>query len=79
MSKPDGGSAFPLAERIIFSASACQGMSLRDYFASAALQGIMANGGPANLHDLANGTRGGSVEVTAAYVLADAMIAQRDK
>jgi hypothetical protein len=59
--KPDGGPAYPTAAR--------GGMSLRDWFAGMALQGMLANG------------IGGSREFYSAnaYSLADIMLAERDK
>jgi hypothetical protein len=45
------------------------GMSLRDYFAAAAMQGIMASGSGAMVRDHA----------ALAYALADAMLAERAK
>lgn len=48
--KKDGGPAFPYGQRNITEQSS-EGMSLRDYFAAAALQGFIAAGafdGPVN-------------------------------
>ena len=73
MMKNDGGSAFPIGDM-----HGEGGMSLRDYFAAAALQGCCANSfndgisqplSKANAGELAN----------MAYSCADAMIAARDK
>lgn len=71
MAKNDGGSAFP--GPFIDGGYDC-GMSLRDYFASAALQGIEASQGN-------NGHFISTVEKVAAraYELADAMLAARNK
>ena len=44
------------------------GMTLRDYFAAAALQGILANGGGASWDD----------DATHAYLCADAMLKARE-
>ena len=44
------------------------GMTIRDYFASAALQGILANGGGASWDD----------DATHAYLCADAMLKARE-
>ena len=62
MSKPndDGGPAFPLCLSI--------GMTLRDYFAAAALQGILADGGGASWDDDAKN----------AFKAADAMLKARE-
>lgn len=71
----DGGPAFPCEEEKITSFSGCpvtiqhSGMSLRDYFAAAALQGLIVST---------------SYETAAlcaedAYMLADTMLAERAK
>ena len=39
----DGGSAFPVVFEHEEATAECHGMSLRDYFAAAALQGFCAN------------------------------------
>jgi hypothetical protein len=65
MSTPnDGGPAFPYEQR------SEPGMTLRDYFAAKAMQGISAN----STYDM-------RAEATAqwAYMQADAMIAEREK
>jgi hypothetical protein len=46
-----------------------EGLTLRDYFAAAAMQGIMASGSGAMVRDHA----------ALAYALADAMLAERAK
>ena len=79
MNKDYGGSAFPGKVCIGHSGEApvyehkC-GMSLRDYFAAAALQGIMANpattGDPDDLVPIVSAL---------AYMLADSMLNMRDK
>ena len=77
MKKEDGGAAFPVDhynvdscgnERIQYQES---GMSLRDYFAAKATQGIIENMGimQTNTEFIA----------TASYKIADAMIAERNK
>lgn len=76
MSKDNGGPAFPSGNDVIFgewSTNGHAGMTLRDYFAAKALQGICAS---ENHLD-----RIGSFEGAArtAYELADAMIAERNK
>lgn len=73
MSKPDGGSAFPINN----SYMSREGMSLRDYFAAAALPAVLAAPTPPAWER-------GSVEwreqcAAEAYAIADAMLAQRDK
>jgi hypothetical protein len=77
--KDDGGSAFPTLETEQYHPQF--GMSLRDYFAAAALQGIVAND-PVVSADLLKMFGGpersrGDVAATAAYVFADAMIKAR--
>lgn len=74
MSKPDGGPAFPIGDM-----HGEVGMSLRDYFAAAALQGMLAyshvNPSTGNYHENC------SLQDAAAqaYEYADAMIEARDK
>lgn len=69
MSKEKGGSAFPLR----FHEMADNGMTLRDYFAAASLQGLIAH--------LVGIGDGGTVEKYAerAYKYADAMLEARIK
>lgn len=80
MSKNDGGQAFPAKLRTQYSDGTPTwefepGMSLRDYFAAAALTGLIA----------ASHQPDGGVEydydatVESAYTTADAMLAERDK
>ena len=71
----DGGPAFP-QNRDNYS-GADVGISMRDYFASAALQGISARGW---VH-FADGDRIGMKEeiVELCYQVADAMLAEREK
>ena len=65
--KPDSGAAFPSPETDHLMGEC--GMSLRDYFAGQALNGM-----------LASGHGGDSMEFAKlAYGLADAMIAERSK
>lgn len=59
-----GGAAFPKTDVV-----GC-GMTLRDYFAAKAMQGILAN----PEYDMPNESLAGE-----AYKIADAMIRQRDK
>jgi hypothetical protein len=66
---PDnGGPAFPTPQREGTFGGSHDGMSLRDYFAAAALQGICANG-----------VQSPPVAAAQAYHLADAMIEAREK
>lgn len=76
MSKEDGGPAFPSHGSM--GEVVQEGMSLRDYFAAAALQGLLADGhpeyippGPARI-----GVEGIYIQ-DKAYRLADAMMAAR--
>lgn len=66
----DGGPAFPQGEAVGDISKLEGGMSLRDYFAAKALQGICADPSTA-------GTPGKDI-VAECYDLADAMIAARD-
>ena len=70
----DGGPAFPFPDTH-FSSGKVQygsnGMTLRDYFAAAALQGMCAN------HEALK--KGTSWLVAHAYNAADAMLAERNK
>jgi hypothetical protein len=63
----------------LISATRMSTMTLRDHFAAAALQGIIAHGADAPLKDMADRTRGGAHEAAAAYAWADAMLAERAK
>ena len=79
MTKNDGGPAFPV-EADYPHEPGSYGMSLRDYFAGQALAGMCAaTMSRAEREDIADGTRGGKYYYKAAYVLADAMIAERNK
>jgi hypothetical protein len=73
MNKETGGPAFPLSTVNPYdrSVTTCDGITLRDYFAAKALQGICASGPSAswpNDHLAAK-----------AYNLADAMLKARDQ
>ena len=74
MSKYDGGSAFPISDTHHPNGQVqygCSGMTLRDYFASKAMQGFAA--------DESMGTAIATDIAKLAYQLADAMIAERTK
>jgi len=72
MSKNDGGPAFPIVGEYGMKLNNAEGMTLRDYFAAAALQGILCNGWmPARYDQL-------RVE-SAAFAIADQMLSERDK
>jgi hypothetical protein len=64
----DGGPAFP----IVSDDLCAPGMTLRDYFAAAALQGLLASSKDIIGMSEAN-------YATAAYLQADAMLAERNK
>lgn len=54
----------------VFPGPMCEGISMRDYFAAAVITGLMARSDlPAHKEEV----------VTAAYVYADAMLAERSK
>jgi hypothetical protein len=53
------------------------GMTLRDYFAAAALTGICSQATQKETEERAAGMRGGAIFAAAAYVLADAMMRER--
>ena len=75
MSKQTGGPAFPNTDATIPKEGDYwnyQGMKLRDYFASAALQGLLAtdlNCAPEYVQSIAD----------SAYVMADAMLKAREQ
>jgi hypothetical protein len=83
--KPDdGGSVIPTIETIAYSSGTGSrvyhpGLSLRDYFAAAALQGWLASFGQDTAHP-ADGHRGNencAANAKFAYALADAMLKAR--
>jgi hypothetical protein len=70
----DGGPAFPCEEQIRCNGEVCDirkftGMTLRDYFAAAALQGMLSD---------SDGGGSGSEFAQAAYSCADAMLKARE-
>ncbi|WP_312387671.1 hypothetical protein [Pseudomonas sp.] len=76
MSKDTGGPAFPTVDANREEDYGTRGMSLRDYFAAKALQGLISTSGAPCLLGM-----GGCENETAstAYKLADAMLAARVK
>lgn len=64
----DGGPAFPIELRVAYETA---GLSIRDYFAAAALQGMLGLYAP---HDYTH-----RAFALAAYNYADAMLAERVK
>lgn len=69
--KPDGGPAFPIADS---RDKWMQGMSLRDWFAGMAVEGLMANSKWAAVE-----TPWPEYAAKEAYEIADAMLKERDK
>lgn len=72
--KPDGGCAFPLAEEMESgrSVASSYGISVRDYFAAVALQGMYAfSGYPASSKN--------DIYAENAYEAADSMLKERAK
>lgn len=75
----NGGPAFPVPELDLGDAGVCPvdnpGMTLRDYFAAAALQGWLASFSPELLHPAKADT---TADIAAdSYTMADAMLAAR--
>ena len=69
MSTPnDGGQAYPVT---VGHAVIGKGMTLRDYFAAAALQGMLASSSPGQFSE--------ADYAGAAYAQADAMLSERTK
>jgi hypothetical protein len=70
----DGGPAFPVPAELCqdLTVQEQRGMTLRDYFAAKAMQGMLAN-------DIECGPEQVPIIVASAYVLADAMLAERSK
>lgn len=68
MSKENGGSAFPHEFGGTYQNLKREGMTLRDYFAAKAMQGMLG-GGYATWQDIA----------TDAYAMADAMLLERSE
>lgn len=74
MSEPinTGGPAFPTEAVSVYDTSRYQGMTLRDYFAAKAMQGILAGD-----HPITHGHNPLDVVAEVAYEQADAMIKAR--
>ena len=73
MSEKDGGPAFPTTKPLDFWGDPHGGMSLRDYFAAAALQGMHAR----DTYD--SGLAEPTQRAHLAYIDADAMLKERAK
>ena len=72
--KDTGGPAFPYSYEVTprVERHTYFGMTLRDYFAAKAMQGLLAN-------DIECGPEQVPIIVASAYILADAMLAERYK
>ena len=81
MSKNDGGAAFPNTptDRSGQIAEHECGMSLRDYFAAKAMQGLLSQGADDEDNQLHSKGLLGEVVAENAYHFADAMLAERNK
>ena len=78
--------AFPILKDQGTSESGClildteeKGMTLLDYFAGQGLIGILHMDQSCSLGELSDGSRGGMHEAKASYVLAEAMLKEREK
>lgn len=74
----DGGPAFPLQIHASPNSEIQEGMTLRDYFAAKAMQGLLAAGDKWSWRDTDEEPAPVSVATTA-YELADAMLNERAK
>lgn len=76
--KDDSGPAFPMTYR---SGLDQQGMTLRDYFAAKAMQGIIGEGGVLRGEADESGAKDSRAEFVAkeAYGVAAAMLAEKDR
>ena len=85
--KIDGGAAFPQSRQFDANGNVISyesyGMSLRDYFAAAALQGILASVTRDHTATTPSATNGFPIDrrryAATAFQYADAMLAERDK
>lgn len=71
----DGGQAFPTDSSVY--REGFPGMTLRDYFAAAAMTGVVSMLTREEMLWLADGTKGGAPQARIAYALADAMLKAR--
>lgn len=81
----DGGPAFPIvnaegfpAHDSVLDEHVCSGLSLRDWFAGRALNGLLSANPPAASAEL-SGEQEIELMAKTAYALADAMLAEREK
>lgn len=82
MSKPDGGPAFPFDIQLDQQGGrkSTEGMTVRDYFAAAALHGLLTWDAVINQkHSPLVGEEGIEKTAQCVYMIADAMLAERDK
>ena len=81
MSYKDSGPAFPCSATHDLDGNehGFRGMSLRDYFAAAALKGFCASMPPEGRNNMADGVLGGAKLAAASFVAADAMLKEREK
>lgn len=81
MEREFGGFAFPQTDFLVDGSTANYGeagMTLRDYFAAQAMQGLLAAGWCANLRNDHYGENAGNSTVARdAYMMADAMLKAR--
>lgn len=74
MSESDeGGSAYPVPSEVMTPRATHIGMTLRDYFAAKALQGLITNTEVGDLENI------GKLTTETAYGWADAMLEAREK
>lgn len=79
MSNFDGGPAFPVIGEHGMKLENDPGMTLRDYFAAAALRGIVASDGFTEASIGVSEECGATVAAKCAYLFADAMLKERLK
>ena len=84
MSKPDGGPAFPhviTPDKLFYPGEISHGLSMRDYFAAAAMQAIYAGEALTKIDSAArnHNIEPGAAVAQIAYLAADAMLAERVK
>lgn len=80
--KQDGSQAFPLGANEYAGHGPVSGMTLRDYFAAKAIQGMFANDSLLKRYaedGMINMVSPEVLATTAAYSIADAMLAERAK
>lgn len=82
MIKDNGGPAFPWCGDLNDCPTINLGMSLRDYFAAKAMTGLMSNEEAIQRFrnmSMSEGFEASTLMATAAYQIADAMLAERAK